>query len=82
MKLERVLKLRLDEAIEFFGGRKWKMFQLIDLEHGRLLKLEIPIGQTESYVVDLTVDEGEFLNEAIRTLKANGWIQQERRTVP
>jgi hypothetical protein len=82
MKMERVLKLKLDEAIDFFGGRKWKLFQLIDLEHGRLLKLEVPTGQTESYVVELLFDEGEFLNEAIRTLKANGWIQQETRTVP
>lgn len=82
MKLERVLKLKLDEAIDFFGGRKWKLFQLIDLQEGKLLKLEVPIGQTESYVVELPFDEGEFLNEAIRTLKANGWIQQETRTVP
>jgi len=74
MKLERVLKLKLDEAIDFFGGRKWKLFQLIDLQEGRLLKLEVPIGQTESYVVELPFDEGEFLNEAIRVLKANGWM--------
>lgn len=82
MKLERVLKLRLDETIDFFGGRKWKLFQIIDFQQGRLLKLEVPIGQTESYVVELPFDEGEFLNEAVGTLKANGWIQQETRTVP
>lgn len=82
MKLERVLRLKLDEAIHFFGGRKWKLFQLIDLQPGRLLKLEVPIGQTESYVVELVFDEGEFLDEAVRTLRANGWIQQETRTVP
>lgn len=82
MKLERVLKLRLDEAIDFFGGRKWKLFQITDFQQGRLLKLEVPIGQTESYVVELVFDEERFLDKAIVTLKANSWIQQETRTVP
>jgi hypothetical protein len=82
MKLERVLKLKLDEAIDFFGGRKWKLFQLVDLKEGRLLKLEVPIGQTESYTVEFVFDEGKFLDEAVNALKANGWIQQETRTVP
>jgi hypothetical protein len=82
VKLERVLKLRLDEAIDFFGGRKWKLFQITDFQQGRLLKLEVPIGQTESYVVELVFDEERFLDKAIVTLKANSWIQQETRTVP
>jgi hypothetical protein len=88
MKLERVLKLKLDEAIDFFGGRKWKLFQLVDSDLGRLLKLEVPVGRGESYAVELVFDEGEFLDEAIRALRAlralraNGWIQQETQTVP
>jgi hypothetical protein len=82
MKLERVLKVKLDEAIELFGGRKWKLFKVADLEQGGLLELEVPIGQTESYVVDLIFDEGILLDEAVRVLKANGWVQQDTRTVP
>lgn len=82
MKLERILKLKLDEAIDFFSGRKWKLFQLVDLEQGRLLKLEIPVSQSESYVVEFVFDEGRFLDEAIRALKAAGWIEQEVRSVP
>jgi hypothetical protein len=82
MKLERVLKLKLDEAIDFFGGRKWKLFQIIDVQQHKVLKLEVPTGLTESYVVELPFAEGEFLDEAVRALKASGWIQQETRTVP
>ncbi len=82
MKLERVLKLKLDEAVDFFSGRKWKLFQLIDLEQRRLLKLEVPVSQGESYVVELVLDEGRFLEEGTTALRANGWIEQETRTVP
>jgi hypothetical protein len=82
MKCERVLKLKLDEAIDYFSGRKWKLFAPLHIDEGRLLKLEVPISQSESFVVELVFDEGEFLNEAVRALKAAGWIEQETRTVP
>ena len=82
MKRERVFKLKLDEAIDYFSARKWKLFQFLDVEQGRLLKLEIPTSENESYVVEFAFDESQFLTEAIRALKATGWIEQETRTVP
>jgi hypothetical protein len=82
MKCERVLNLKLDEAIDYFSGRKWKLFALLDIEDGRLLKLEIPISQSESFVAELVFDEGELLDAATSALKAAGWIEQEIRTVP
>lgn len=82
MKRERVLKLKLDETIDYFSARKWKLFQLLDAEQGKLLKLEVPTSENESYVVEFAFDEGQFLTEAIRALKATGWIEQETRSVP
>jgi len=82
MKRERVLKLKLDEALDYFGGRKWKLFQFSNVEHGTLLKLEVPVSQFESYVVELVYSDGHFLEEALEALRAAGWIEQETRTVP
>jgi hypothetical protein len=82
MRRERILKLKLDQALESFSGRKWKLFQLLDLEHGRLLKLEVPVSEGESYVVELVYSDGHFLEEALVALRAAGWIEQETRTVP
>lgn len=82
MKRERVLKLKLDEALDYFSARKWKLFQFLHVEHGTLLKLEVPVSEAESYVVEFAYDDGHFLEEALVALRAAGWIEQETRTVP
>ncbi len=82
MTREKILKLKLDQAIEYFVGRQWKLFQLLDHEHGRLLKLEVHVSESESYVVELVYSDGHFLEEALVALRAAGWIEQETRTVP
>lgn len=82
MRRERILKLKLDQAVECFSGRKWKLFQFVNLERGTLLKLEVPISEFESYVVELVYTDGHFLEEALVALRAAGWIEQETRTVP
>lgn len=46
------------------------------------MKLEVPVSQFESYVVELVYSDGHFLEEALVALRAAGWIEQETRTVP
>ncbi len=82
MRRERILKLELDEAVNYFSGRKWKLFQILDNEHGQLLTFEVPVSESESYFVELRFNEKPFFEESIRALKADGWIEQEIRMVP
>jgi len=71
---ERILEVSLDDVVELFEIRKWKFFE-VDPELG-LVRVEVPRGYSESYVVEIP-----FTNEAqykgiAEKLVTNGFIKQ------
>jgi len=77
---ERVLKrLSLERAIELLSSRKWNFFQV--REGDKLIRLEAPVGNTESYVVELPYQDASELSEMVRKLVQHGFLEQEVRVV-
>lgn len=71
---ERVLALELKDAILMFEMHKWKFFEVN--EDDSLVKIEVPRGSSESYVVELPYKNRQMLDEIAGTLLGEGFIQQ------
>ena len=75
---ERVLQIGIDEAIGLFEINKWKFWEL-DAEEG-IIKVEVPRGYSEVYVVELPFSNEVQYNELVAELTKNGFIKQTIRT--
>jgi len=75
---ERVLEIGIVEAIGLFEIHKWKFWEL-DPEEG-IVKIEVPRGFSEVYVVELPFGSEVQLNELVAELSKNGFIKQTIRT--
>jgi len=76
---ERVLALCLKDAVEAFDINKWKFFE--DLEDEKMVKIEVPRGYTETYVVELPYGDNQGLRkDFIQALQENGFYQQKIRS--
>ena len=75
---ERVLEIGIVEAIGLFDFHKWKFWEL-DAEEG-IIKIEVPRGYSEVYVVELPFGSEVQLNELVAELSKNGFIKQTIRT--
>lgn len=77
---ERVLKkLNVDKVVDAFSGKKWKLFEVDDV--GELVKVEVPIGRGESYVVELPYKTPEELVSIKSELSNAGFFEQDVRIV-
>jgi len=77
---ERVLKnLSVDKVVDAFAGKKWKLFG-VD-ECASIVKVEVPIGKGESYVVELSYDSPEKLVSIKKELSNAGFFEQGVRIV-
>ena len=75
---ERVLEIGISEAIGLFEIHKWKFWEL-DAEEG-ILRIEVPRGYSEVYVVELPFGNEVQYKELIDELSKNGFIKQTIRT--
>ena len=75
---ERVLEIGINEAIGLFEIHKWKFWEL-DAEEG-IIKVEVPRGYSEVYVVELPFSNEVQYKELIDKLSKNGFIKQTIRT--
>lgn len=75
---ERVLEVGIDEAIGLFEIHKWKFWEL-DPEEG-IVRIEVPRGFSEAFVVELPFSNEVQLKETIDKLSKNGFIKQTIRT--
>lgn len=76
---ERVLKLSLKDALDLFGGIKWKFYE-VDLENSQV-RMEVPRGQNESYVVNVGFSlEPHGCQDIVKALSNSGWIEQTIQT--
>ena len=72
---ERVLSIGLKDAIEAFEINKWKFYE-ID-EDGKLVRIEVPRGYTETYVVELPYGENPaLLKDYMDALQVAGFYHQ------
>jgi len=80
---ERVLELDLVETTEWFRGILRKLFS-IDYDR-RLVVVDVPVGEEERYVIELTYAEKSTEEENLRlekivdTLLAAGFKKQQKR---
>jgi len=75
---ERVLEIGIGEAIGLFEVHKWKFWEL-DAEEG-IIKVEVPRGYSEVYVVELPFSNEVQYKELVDKLSKNGFIKQTIRT--
>jgi len=75
---ERVLEVGIDEAIALFEIHKWKFYEL-DCEEG-IIKIEVPRGYSEVYIIEFNFSSEAQDNELINKLAENGFIKQTIRT--
>ena len=73
MNKERVLEISLDEAIELFDINKWKFFEV---DPDGVVKIEVPRGYSETYVVELPYLNPAQLNGLCEKLSVSGFIKQ------
>ena len=71
---ERVLEIGTDEAVTLFEIHKWKFWE-VDSEEG-IVRLEVPRGYSEVYVVELPVSNEVQYKELVDKLSKNGFIKQ------
>ena len=72
---ERVLSMSLKDVIEAFDINKWKFFE-ID-EDQRIVKIEVPRGYTETYVVELPYGQNLSLRkDFVEALQVAGFFHQ------
>ncbi len=76
---ERVLEIGINEAIKLFEHHKWKFYHQ-DLESG-ILKIEVPRGENEVWVVELPFANQVQLSELTDELSKGDFIKQTIRTV-
>jgi len=75
---ERVLEVGIDEAVALWVIHKWKFYE-IDPEEG-IVKIEVPRGYSEVYIVELPFSNEVQYKEIIDKLDKNGFIKQTIRT--
>jgi len=72
---ERVLSLRLREAVKLFELTKWKFYE-VDEDEG-LVRVEVPRSTGETFVVELPYKENQnVLEEVTKALREAGFIRQ------
>lgn len=74
---ERVLLVGLIDAVDAFDLFKWKFYQVEE----DYVKVEIPRGSSESYVVEMPFSNEAQMKEILKKLEAEGFIQQKIRLV-
>jgi len=75
---ERVLEVGIDEAIGLFEVHKWKFMQVFKEEN--IVKIEVPRGYSEVYVVEIPFSNEAHLKQTVDKLSKNGFIVQTIRT--
>ncbi len=76
---ERVLEIGITEATKLFEHHKWKFYHQ-DPESS-ILKIEVPRGETEVWVVELPYSNEVQLSELTDELSKGDFIKQTIRTV-
>ena len=71
---ERVLEIGTDEAVTLFEIHTWKFWE-VDSEEG-IVRLEVPRGYSEVYVVELPFSNEVQYKELVDKLSKNGFIKQ------
>jgi len=71
---ERVLSLGLRDVVHLFEGTKWKFYEVDEEE--ALVRVEVPRGSGESFVVELPYKGSASLEEVTGTLRGEGFIRQ------
>lgn len=74
---ERVLSLGLKGALDAFSSIKWKFHE----DRDGAVRLEVPRGDAESYVVHLPYGNEVEKAGIVKALEAAGWVKQEVRYV-
>jgi hypothetical protein len=77
---ERILDLELKGAIEAFQGIKWKFFD--HDEEKKLIRVEVPRGSDESYIVELKYKDDEALGPIVDALLSADFIMQTKHVSP
>ena len=78
MMKERVLDMTLDEAVEAFQPHRWKFYSL---DEGKI-KVEVPRGLGESFVVEFPYASDAQRNETTKKLNEAGFRKQTVRVTP
>ncbi|HUW46798.1 MAG TPA: hypothetical protein VMW50_13495 [Dehalococcoidia bacterium] len=71
---ERVLEIGIDEAVTLFEIHKWKFWE-VGSEEG-IVRLEVPRGYSEVYVVELPFSNEVQYKDLVDKLSKNGFIKQ------
>lgn len=74
---ERVLCLSLKGAVEAFQAIKWKFFE----DRDGAVRVEVPRGSDESYVVELPYGNEQQRGEIVGALEDAGYVRQVVRIV-
>ena len=74
---ERILDLDLKGAIEAFQGIKWKFFS--EVEEAKTVRVEVPRGSDEVYVVELTIQGESERKKVVDELLGAGFVRQSKR---
>ena len=77
---ERMLSMNLSVAIVKFQGEDLVLFEVRERE--KLVKVMVPRGTEERYVVDLVYDDDQEREHIVDALMGAVFIQQETRITP
>ena len=78
---ERVLKVGLRDIADLFDTIKWKFYEIEETsEEEGFVKVEVPRGSNESFVVELPYKSAESLRKIVDHLDGAGFIEQTIRT--
>jgi len=77
---ERVLKLDLARTVEIFSTRRW-VFYIVDRDR-QLVKVEVPISDSERWVVELPYDDEGELTGIVKELDDHRFVGSTIRFVP
>lgn len=80
---QRILKgLTPEQVVDMLSTRKWNFWERRTTDQGVVLRVEAPVGGSESYIVELGPYTAEKASEVAALLRGNGFIEQEIRFVP
>ncbi|MDQ1280672.1 MAG: hypothetical protein QG670_1935 [Thermoproteota archaeon] len=74
---ERVLSLDLKSAVEAFTETRWEFFE--GDEETKIIKIEVPRGFDESYVIELPYPSETEEKQINDSLLGAGFIEQKKR---
>ena len=77
MTRERVLSMSLEESVDAFQVIKWKFFD--EDETAKIVKLDIPRGTDESFVVELKYEDEKERDQIVDALYGADFIRQKKR---